>query len=128
VSSVYWIDDPREPERSYDRGLCCPNGISEADWLYIQSYGTQNLTVRACTRPSAFGCECPQPFDAIGWAGHLAADGLGPGPAQMWCANEAGISEVIDIVVPEPGPVSGLLVGIAVLVLLARVWNQRGRR
>jgi hypothetical protein len=124
MSHLYWIDDPREPEREWDRGLCCPNGISNPDELRIQSYGTQNLTVRACTRPSTDGCICPQPFDAIGWAGHVSADGLGPNQSDMWCANEHGISERIIITVPEPGFPLMLVLGVAMLVALARWWNK----
>jgi hypothetical protein len=129
MNTLYRVDDPREPEPRYDPGLCCPNGIVDPDTLYVQSYDTQNLTRRECpTTPDLqhSECKCWQHPNSIGWRGHLGADG-GPGQFDMWCENEAGISEVITATVPEPGFALGLAVCLIVIASIAvvRRWRRR---
>jgi hypothetical protein len=116
------VHDLREPEPRYPLPpVCCPNGSTgEPDHLHIQTFGNQNLTVRACEH-STPECACRIEAGEIGWQGHM-------GQSEMWCSNEIGISEIIPITVPEPGVALGLVASILFLGCIQRLHAAFGGR
>jgi hypothetical protein len=113
-----WVWRVRYPgEAKFARTTAtCPGGIPET--FHVRSLELPNEATFLCAGAGCLVRPSWRPFE---------------GRAEMWCETTTLLSEPlessrVEIEVPEPGPGFALFVGIACLVLLARVFADRERR